>query len=620
MAKKRENTEMAEYLFHQGTNYKAFEFLGSFLKKDKCIFRVWAPNARKVYVTGEFCDWKPYIHEANKINENGLYECLIDGVKKFDAYKYIFITQDGRTIYKSDPYAKHFETRPNTASKVYNLSDYKWEDKNWMKNREIPYNKAMNIYEVHLGSWKQKENGDFYTYRELADELVKYVKKMNYTHIELLPVAEHPYDKSWGYQVMGYYAPTSRFGLPEDFMYFVNECHKNNIGVILDWVPAHFPKDEAGLYEFDGGYVYEYPDPLKMEHRQWGTRIFNFARNEVISFLISNATYWFEKYHIDGLRVDAVSSMLYLNYNRDEWTPNIYGQDGNLEAISFLQTLNKYVKEEYEGAFMIAEEATVWEKITSPIEEGGLGFDFKWNMGWMNDSLKYHACDPFFRKGLHNHMTFSLTYAFSERFILPLSHDEVVHEKKSIFDRPAMDFEKKFSDLKAFMGYMFAHPGKKLTFMGQDIAQVIEWNEERPLDWFLLEYPNHNNHNKFMKELNKVYLETPSLWENDLQWDGFRWNTVDDSNNNVFAFTRYDKKGNEVLIISNFSSQKLENYKIGVEKRMKYRILLNSDAKKFGGEGLINRNIESIEEEWNGFEFHVELRIPPFSTMYLIKK
>lgn len=619
----RENKyELAEYLFHEGTNYRSYDFLGSFLVGDVCTFRVWAPNAKKVFVTGEFCNWEPYSHEAYKITEGGIYECVISGINKFDSYKYVFLTDDDRTIFKSDPYAKHFETRPSTSSKVYNLDEFEWNDSKWMNSREIPYNSPMNIYEVHLGSWKFSEDGRMLSYRELADELVKYVKQMNYTHIEILPILEHPYDKSWGYQVTGFFAPTSRYGVPEDFMYFVDMCHNNNIGVILDWVPGHFPKDESGLCEFDGGYVYEYSDPNKMEHKEWGTRVFDYGRNEVLSFLISNASYWMEKYHIDGLRVDAVSSMLYLDYCRKDgdWTPNVNGGNENLEAIDFFRKLNTYINKEYKGGFMIAEESTAWPKVTHSVEDGGLGFNFKWNMGWMNDSLQYLEMDPFFRKGVHNNMTFSLTYAFSENYILPLSHDEVVHGKKSILDRATVDFDDKFSNLKAFLGYMFAHPGKKLTFMGTDIAQVKEWDEEGQLDWMLLDYPNHENVQKYLRELNKIYKSTSSLWENDTYWEGFKWNTVDDYKNNVFAFTRYDKKGNEVIIVSNFSSQELRKYKIGVDRRENYRILLNTDAKKFGGSGLINRNIYSIEEKWNGFKFHIELNIPPFSTIYLVKK
>lgn len=620
--KKVKRDEMAEYLFHEGTNYKAYDYFGSFPDKDGCTFRVWAPNAKKVYVTGDFCDWEPDKYPAVKINDGGIYECTIKGVKKFDCYKYVFETPDGRIIYKSDPYATHFETRPNTSSKVYDISGYTWEDDEWMKNRSIPYSGPMNIYEVHLGSWRVKEDGSFYSYVELAEDLVNYVKKMNYTHIEILPILEHPYDKSWGYQVTGYFAPTSRYGLPQELMHLIDECHKNNIGVILDWVPGHFPKDESGLCEFDGGYVYEYSDSTKMEHKEWGTRVFDYGRNEVVSFLISNAAYWLEKYHVDGLRVDAVSSMLYLDYGRNhgEWRPNEKGGNHNLEAISFFQKLNTYVNKEFPGAMMIAEESTSWPKVTAAAEYDGLGFNFKWNMGWMNDSLSYLSTDPFFRKGIHDRMTFSLTYAFSENYILPLSHDEVVHGKKSILDRADVEFEDKFSNMRAYLGYMFAHPGKKLTFMGCDISQVIEWDESKELDWFLLDYPLHKKNHRFIKELNKTYLTTPALWENDTCWSGFKWNTVDDSTNNVFAFTRSDKKGNELLVVSNFSSQHLKKYKIGVDKKQKYSILMNTDAKKYGGNGFINRNLHSVKEEWNNFDYTLEISIPPFSTMYLVKK
>lgn len=611
---------MAEYLFHEGTNYKAFEFLGSFLEGEKCTFRVWAPNAKKVFVTGEFCNWKADKYEATKITDGGVYECVIYGVKKFDCYKYVFKTEDNRILYKSDPYAKHFETRPQTSSKVYNLEEYKWQDEKWMENRKIPYNEPMSIYEVHLGSWKQKKDGNFYSYDELAKELVNYVKKMNYTHIEILPILEHPYDKSWGYQVTGYFAPTSRYGVPEGFMHLIDECHKNNIGVILDWVPGHFPKDESGLCEFDGGYAYEYADELKMEHKEWGTRVFDYAKNEVQSFLISNAAYWLEKYHIDGLRVDAVSSMLYLNYCREEYRKNENGGDENLEVIAFFKKLNSFVNANFKGAMMIAEESTSWPKVTHSVKEGGLGFNFKWNMGWMNDSLRYLSTDPFFRKGVHNNMTFSFTYAFSENYILPLSHDEVVHGKKSIMDRAEVEYEDKFKNLRAFLGYMYAHPGKKLTFMGTEFAQVIEWDESKGLDWLLLDYPLHKKQQRYIKELNKIYTQTESLWERDHSWEGFKWNVVNDEKNNVFAFTRYDNVGNEVLVISNFSNQVIKKYKIGVDKKQGYKILLNTDAKKYGGEGVLNRNIKAKEEVYGDFDYHIEVNLPAFATMYLIKK
>lgn len=610
---------LAEYLFHEGTNYKSYDYFGSFLNEDECIFRVWAPNAKEVYVTGDFCNWEEKKYRATKISEGGIYECRISGVKKYDCYKYVFVTQDNRIIYKSDPYAIHFETRPYTSSKIYKMNDFEWSDEEWLKNRQVPYNKPLNIYEVHLGSWKIKEDGSFYNYREIADELVVYVKKMGYTHVEFLPILEHPYDKSWGYQVIGYFAPTSRYGVCEDFMYLVNLLHINGIGVILDWVPGHFPKDEAGLCEFDGGYTYEYSDPRMMEHKEWGTRVFDYGKNEVKSFLISNASYWLDRFHIDGLRVDAVSSMLYLDYGREEWTPNKYGGNENLEVIEFFKSLNTYISDTYKGVMMIAEESTAWPKVTHPISEGGLGFNFKWNMGWMNDSLSYISTDPFFRKGIHSKMTFSMTYAFSEKYILPLSHDEVVHGKKSILDKCDVDFDSKFHNMRAFLAYMYAHPGKKLTFMGIDISQVIEWDESKEIDWFLLEYPKHKMNNRFISELNKVYKDNPPFWENDNCWEGFKWNIVDDSNNNVFAFTRKSSKS-EILVVSNFSSQELKKYKIGVDKKQSYKILFNTDSKKYGGNGYQNRNLSSVKGEWGGFDYTLELKLPPFSTMYLVKK
>ena len=445
---------------------------------------------------------------------------------------------------------------------------------------------------------------------------------MNYTHIELLPVTEYPYDKSWGYQVTGYFAPTSRYGTPEDFMYFVDKCHQNNIGVILDWVPGHFTKDAHGLYEFDGTPCYEYSDPRKMEHEGWGTRVFDYGRNEVRSFLTSSAISWIEDYHIDGLRVDAVSSMIFLNYCRDEEKSarNIYGGFENLEAIDFLKNLNSYIKENYSGVSMIAEESTSYPKVTAAVEHGGLGFDFKWNMGWMNDSLHYLALDPFFRKGSHNKFTFSMHYAFSENYILPISHDEVVHGKKSLLDKAPVAYEDKFANFKAFLGYMFAHPGKKLTFMGVDIAQFIEWDEERQLDWFLLLYPKHNFSHRYIKELNKYYKTTPALWQNDCDWNGFRWHVVDDNTNNVFAFSRIDNSGKEVLVVSNFSGQILKGYEIGVDTWGSYKISLNSDAKKYDGTALQNRNLKTLNKKKNNFQYTLSINIPPYATMYIEKK
>ena len=613
---------MAEYLFHEGTNYHSHKFLGSFLEEDTCTFRVWAPNARRVFVTGEFCSWYPYTYEMKKINDRGIYEIQVHGVSEFDAYKYVIVTQGGVELWKADPYAKHAETRPLTASKVYSLPEYRWNDKKWMENRTVPYHQPMNVYEVHLGSWKHSEEGKELSYRELAHKLVDYVKEMNYTHVELLPVTEYPYDKSWGYQATGYFSPTSRYGTPEDFMYFVDTCHQNNIGVILDWVPGHFTKDAHGLYEFDGTCCYEYSDTRKMEHEGWGTRVFDYGRNEVKSFLTSSAVSWIEDYHIDGIRVDAVSSMLFLNYCRDEdkCARNIYGGFENLEAIDFIKNLNLYVKENYPGVIMIAEESTSYPKVTAAVEHGGLGFDFKWNMGWMNDSLDYLETDPFFRKGVHNKFTFSMHYAFSENFILPISHDEVVHGKKSLLNKSPVPYEDKFANFKAFLGYMYAHPGKKLTFMGIDIAQFIEWDEERELDWLLMLYPKHIFTHRYVKELNKYYKSTPALWENDSDWDGFRWHVVDDNNNNVFAFSRRDRSGKEVLVVSNFSNQILKNYEIGVDTWGSYKIVLNTDAKKYDGIAITNRNLKTINKEKNEFKYTLGVNIPPYATMYIEKK
>ena len=616
------NNNMAEYLFHEGTNYHSHKFLGSFLEGDFCTFRVWAPNAKRVFVTGEFCSWYPHTYEMKKIKDRGIYEIQVPGVSEFDAYKYVIVTHSGLELWKADPYAKHAETRPLTASKVYTLPEYKWKDKKWMDNRTVPYHQPMNIYEVHLGSWKHNEEGKELSYRELAHRLVEYVKEMNYTHVELLPVTEYPYDKSWGYQATGYFSPTSRYGTPEDFMYFVDIFHQNNIGVILDWVPGHFTKDAHGLYEFDGTPCYEYSDTRKMEHEGWGTRVFDYGRNEVKSFLTSSAVSWIEDYHIDGIRVDAVSSMLFLNYCRDEdkCARNIYGGFENLEAIDFIKNLNLYVKENYPGVSMIAEESTSYPKVTAAVEHGGLGFDFKWNMGWMNDSLDYLETDPFFRKGVHNKFTFSMHYAFSENFILPISHDEVVHGKKSLLDKSPVPYEDKFANLKAFLGYMYAHPGKKLAFMGIDIAQFIEWDEERELDWLLMLYPKHVFTHRYVKELNKFYKTTRALWENDSDWDGFRWHVVDDNNNNVFAFSRKDRSGKEVLVVSNFSNQVLKNYEIGVDTWGSYKIVLNSDAKKYDGIAVSNRNLKTINKEKNEFKYTLSLNIPPYATMYIEKK
>lgn len=612
--------QLAEYLFHEGRNFHSYDFLGSFLGDNECTFRVWAPNAKEVYVTGDFCEWRPTDYRMERINQNGIYEITIPNVKEYDAYKYVIVPHHGDWVWKADPYARHAEIRPKTASKVYDFPEFQWSDEKWMKQRTVPYQLPLNIYEVELGSFKKKKNGDPYSYRELVDVLIPYVKEMNYTHIELLPITEYPYDKSWGYQVTGFFAATSRFGTPEDFMYFVDECHRAGIGIILDWVPGHFTKDAFGLYEFDGTPCYEYGDPRIQEHKGWGTRAFDYGKTEVVSFLYSSAVFWLEKFHIDGLRVDAVSSMLFYNYCRseEESARNIYGGFENLEAIRFIQSLNDYVRNEYPGVMMIAEESTAFAGVTKPVEEGGLGFHFKWNMGWMNDSLDYLEKDPLFRGGIHNQFTFSMMYAFSENYILPISHDEVVHGKKSLLDKASVSYEDKFSNYRAFMGYMMAHPGKKLNFMGNEIPQMIEWNEERELDWFLLKYPIHDATHRYVKDLNAFYKKHSELWQLDGGWTGFRWHEVEDVWNNCFVFSRMNSKGDSVIVISNFSGNHIKNYEIGVSKWGSYKVALNSDAKKYNGSGVVNRGLHTVTKPHKGFDYTLAVNVPPFSTLYII--
>ena len=611
-----------KYLFHEGKNFRTYEFLGSFLDGNQCTFRVWAPHAQAVFVSGDFCGWEPTVHELTRINNEGIFEGTVSNVRPYDSYKYVIKASDGRMLWKADPYARHAQTRPESASKVYEDQNYLWKDETWLKQRSIPFQQPMNIYEVHLGSWKHGENGEFLSYRQLADTLIPYVKQMHYTHIELLPITEFPYDPSWGYQVTGYFAVTSRFGTPDDFKYLIDKAHQNGIGVILDWVPGHFTKDEYGLYEFDGECCYEYSDERKKEHKSWGTRVFDYGRGEVCSFLFSSACYWIEQFHLDGLRVDAVSSMLFLDYDRPQHlaAKNIYGGNENLEVLDFFKTLNYYVQENYPGVMMIAEEATAYPKITAPIQDGGLGFHFKWNMGWMNDSLDYIEENPIYRQWSHNKLTFSMCYAFVENFILPISHDEVVHLKKSLLDKFPVGYDDKFSNYKTFLGYMFAHPGKKLTFMGTEIPQFIEWDENKELDWMLLDFPSHYNAHRFVQELNQYYRKTPALWQQDGGWEGFEWHVVDDASHNVFAFSRKAADGQEVLVISNFSGENWEQYSIGFHDERSYKMALNSDAKKFGGQGIVNRNLKTKQQQCGEFPYTLQLMIPAFSTMYLEKK
>ena len=612
------------YLFNKGENYRAYDFFGVHkLKKDTFVFRVWAPHASAVSVIGDFNGWN---NEADYMIPvaDGIWEAVIDGVKVFDCYKYSIHTADGRIVDKADPYAVHAETRPGTASKVYELADYKWNDKKWQaecKKSNI-LEKPVNIYEIHFGSWKQHENGDFLSYHEMADELVPYVKDMGYTHIELLPIMEFPFDGSWGYQVTGYFAPTSRYGTPEDLMYFVDTCHKADIGVILDWVPAHFPKDAHGLYEFDGQPLYEYSDMKKGEHKEWGTRVFDYSKNQVKSFLISSAMYWADKYHFDGLRVDAVASMLYLDYGRNagEWTPNKNGGRENFEAVEFFRSLNSAMFKEHPSIMMIAEESTAWPMITMPTDIGGLGFNFKWNMGWMNDMLRYTSMDPLFRKGNHNCITFSFFYAFSENFILPISHDEVVHGKASLLNKMPGEYDAKFDGMRLFLSYMMAHPGKKLLFMGQEFGQFKEWAYEEGLDWLLLDYEKHKKLQNFTRELNKFYKQHSELWEIDYSWEGFSWISSDDNANSTIAFRRINKAGKEIIGIFNFTPNSHTEYRIGVPEAGTYKVIFDNNLKKYGGtKARLSGTYKTAKKPMHGFDQSIGLKLGGLNAMFLEK-
>lgn len=613
----------AAYFFHQGTNYKAYEYMGVHFEDGRYVFRVWTPNAEAVFLAGDFNDWDNSI-PMERITEGGIYEvCDTEGIVKVgDRYKFR-IYNHGREVLKADPYAFATELPPDTASIIPERSNYVWRDEGWLKHakraKEHLYELPMNIYELHLGSWKRHENGDYYTYAELAAELATYVKQMGYTHIELMPVTEHPFDGSWGYQVCGYYAPTSRFGKPDEFKAFVDSMHEAGIGVILDWVPAHFPKDAHGLYEFDGQPLYEYQGVDRIEHAGWGTRRFDVGRNEVECFLVSNALYWLQEFHADGLRVDAVASMLYLDYDKKpgEWVPNVYGDNKCLEAIAFFKKLNSVIKEYCPAAIMIAEESTAWANITT-FENDGLGFDFKWNMGWMNDTLAYAEEDPLFRKYHHEKTTFSLTYAFGEKYILPISHDEVVHGKKSFLDRMPGDYWRKFAGARAFMAYMMTHPGKKLMFMGGEIGQFREWDYEGQIEWFLLDYDAHAKFQLYTSELNHLYLENPALWQNDTSWDGFKWIDPNNRNHSILSYRRIDNRGKELIVMINFTPEAREDYLLGVPCGGVYEEIFNSDDERFGGSGVINEgDIRTTGMEWNYLPDSVRLRVPPLGVTIL---
>lgn len=621
---------LPSYLFHQGTNYRSQEFLGSHVIAGKVYFRVWAPNAERVYVTGDFCGWDYTACPMERITDGGIWKCAVP-LKNFEAgmlYKYYVIGQNGAHL-KADPYAFSSETLQRTASRVYPADGFRWSDSAWMKRRRelmAPrvYHCPINIYELHLGSWKTRDGqstsdgAHYLNYREIADELIPYVKKMGYTHVEFMPVMEHPYDGSWGYQVCGYFAPTARFGTPKDFKYLINKLHRNGIGVILDWVPAHFPKDEQGLYEFDGQPLYEYQGKDRMEHRGWGTRFFDVGRNEVQCFLISNALFWLNFYHADGLRVDAVASMLYLDYDRmpGEWIPNREGGNQNIEAIAFFQKLNSIITAELPDVLMIAEESTSWPKITKPVSEGGLGFSFKWNMGLANDLYEYIACDPLFRRYKHDKLTFSLMYTFNENYILPVSHDEVVHGKKALLDKMFGDYYDKFACYRALMCHVMAHPGKKLLFMGCEYGQFREWDYENQLEWFMLDYEMHAKLQHFTAELNRLYLECQPLWSIDDSWAGFDWINPDDADGNVISYRRIAEDGSSVICVVNFSGVSRRDYPVKAGRDGIYEVIFNSDDVAYGGAGLFtDKMISALPEHEGDALLHVDLA--PLSAIYL---
>ncbi len=619
--------ELDQYLFGQGTHYEIYKKLGAHKAKKDGVegvyFAVWAPRAQGVSVVGEFNGWNTEANRMERQEPLGIYTCFIPGVQEYQMYKYCVWTYTGEAVFKSDPYGNYAEYRPGTASKVADLSKLKWTDKAWMKKRKTWDHKEspMSVYEVHIGSWKRhpgREDEGFYSYREFGEAVAEYIKYMGYTHVELMGIAEHPFDGSWGYQVTGYFAPTSRYGTPEDFAWMVNHLHENGIGVILDWVPAHFPRDLHGLANFDGTPTYEYADARKGEHPDWGTKIFDYGKNEVRNFLIANALFWVEQFHIDGLRVDAVASMLYLDYGKQDgqWIPNEYGDNKNLEAIELFKHLNSVMKKRNPGVVMIAEESTAWPKVTGDVEEGGLGFHLKWNMGWMHDFLEYMKLDPYFRKHNHNQMTFAMSYAYGENYILVLSHDEVVHLKCSMINKMPGIGEDKFSNLKAGYAFMMGHTGKKLLFMGQDFAQQREWSEGRELDWYLLGEENHRHMQEFVRDLLHLYREHPALSEMDKSWDGFEWINADDCFRSIYSFVRYSaKKKKNLLFVCNFTPVEREDYMVGVPMDTDYRLVLDSDSAKYGGNSKRKKKVYTAKlQECDGRKYSIAYKLPAYGV------
>ena len=623
-------TKEDEYLFAEGTHYEIYRKMGAHKIVANGVsgvyFAVWAPNAKCVHVAGTFNNWDPYANELERLGPGGIYAAFVPSANLSDVYKYVITTHAGEKLYKADPFANYAELRPANASIVTDITTFAWSDSTWMNARKKKNHQKepMAVYECHIGSWRKPTDDpdSFYTYREFADQIVGYLKEMKYTHIELMGIAEHPFDGSWGYQVTGYFAPTSRYGTPEDFMYLVNTLHKNKIGVILDWVPAHFPRDAFGLAQFDGTCVFEHPDPRRGEHPDWGTKIFHYGKTEVKNFLISNAVFWIKEFHIDGLRVDAVASMLYLDYGKShgQWLPNEHGGNKNYDAIKFIKHMNSVIRHDYPGVLMIAEESTAWPKVTAPVEEDGLGFHFKWNMGWMHDFCEYMKLDPLFRKDNHYSMTFAMSYNQAENYVLPISHDEVVHLKCSMLQKMPGFYVDKFANLRAGYAYMFSHSGKKLLFMGQDFGQDEEWNEAKELSWELLEDPLHMGMQTYMKKMLEIYRKYACLYEIDNSWDGFEWMDADDTKNSIYSYVRKAENGkNNILVILNMTPMERKDYKIAVPNAGKYKLLLNSSDTQFGGTGYpVPKEVNSQKEVCHGKDYSISVDLAPYAALFFV--